>query len=58
MEQKITIRNEEKSDWTTVEDISQGKPFYNLYVPGCAEHYLVHIMRGNMKISLKNWILF
>lgn len=21
--------------------------FYNLYVPGCAEHYLVHIMRGH-----------
>ncbi len=44
MEQKITIRNEEKSDWTTVEYITR-QAFYNLYVPGCAEHYLVHIMR-------------
>ena len=44
MEQKITIRNEEKSDWTTVEYITM-QAFYNLYVPGCAEHYLVHIMR-------------
>lgn len=44
MEQKITIRNEEKSDWTTVESITR-QAFYNLYVPGCVEHYLVHIMR-------------
>lgn len=46
MEQKIIIRNEEKSDWTTVENITR-QAFYNLYVPGCAEHYLVHIMRSH-----------
>ncbi len=44
MEQKLIIRNERKSDWETVETITR-KAFYNLYVPGCAEHYLVHIMR-------------
>lgn len=44
MEQKVIIRKEEKRDWTTVENITR-QAFYNLYVPGCAEHYLVHIMR-------------
>ncbi len=46
MEQKIIIRNEEKRDWTIVEDITR-KAFYNLYVQGCVEHYLVHIMRNH-----------
>lgn len=44
MEQKIHIRNERKNDWETVERITRNA-FYNLYVPGCVEHYLVHIMR-------------
>lgn len=44
MKQKIVIRNEEKRDWETVERITR-EAFYNIYVPGCVEHYLVHIMR-------------
>ena len=40
----IKIRNEEKSDYEKVEEITR-KAFYNIYVPGCNEHYLVHIMR-------------
>lgn len=46
MEQKIIIRREEKRDWETVEAITR-QAFYNIYVPGCVEHYLVHIMRGH-----------
>ena len=42
----ITIRNEEERDYKVVEEITR-KAFYNLYIPGCAEHYLVHIMRGH-----------
>ena len=38
MEQKITIRNEEQKDWAVVEKITR-QAFYNLYVPGCVEHY-------------------
>ncbi len=41
---RIKIRHEEKSDYRTVEEITR-KAFYNLYAPGCVEHYLVHIMR-------------
>ncbi len=42
----ITIRNEKEEDYNIVEGITR-KAFYNLYVPGCVEHYLVHIMRGH-----------
>lgn len=44
MENKIIIRNEEMADYETVERITR-EAFYNLYFPGCGEHYLVHIMR-------------
>lgn len=40
----ITIRNETKNDYEEVEKITR-EAFYNLYIPGCVEHYLVHIMR-------------
>jgi predicted N-acetyltransferase YhbS len=40
----VTIRNEKETDYKRVEEITR-EAFYNLYIPGCAEHYLVHIMR-------------
>ncbi len=40
----LNIRNERESDYKNVEDITR-KAFYNVYVPGCMEHYLVHIIR-------------
>lgn len=42
----LNIRNETKADYQTVEDITR-QAFYNLYVPGCHEHYLVRIMRDH-----------
>lgn len=42
----LTIRNETQADRQIVEDITR-RAFYNLYVPGCGEHYLVHIMRDH-----------
>lgn len=42
----ITIRNEEEKDYKIVEEITR-KAFYNMYIPGCFEHYLVHIMRDH-----------
>ncbi|MCI8483063.1 MAG: N-acetyltransferase [Lachnospiraceae bacterium] len=40
----IKIRNEIEADYKSVEDITR-KSFYNLYMEGCVEHYLVHTMR-------------
>lgn len=42
----LNIRNEKESDYKIVEEITR-KAFYNMYVPGCYEHYLVYIMRGH-----------
>lgn len=44
MKQKFIIRNEKKEDYREVEELTRNA-FWNLYVPGCDEHYLVHIMR-------------
>ena len=40
----MIIRNEEPKDYQAVETLTR-KAFYNIYVPGCSEHYLVRIMR-------------
>ena len=42
----LNIRNEKETDYKLVEDITR-KAFYNMYISGCIEHYLVHIMRGH-----------
>ena len=42
----IRIRREEEKDCRTVEEITR-RAFYNRYVPGCCEHYLVRVMRGH-----------
>lgn len=44
MSENIIIRNETEADYQLVEDITR-KAFYNIYIPGCMEHYLVHVMR-------------
>lgn len=46
MDKMIQIRNEEEKDYQRVEEITR-KAFWNLYVPGCNEHYLVHMMRSH-----------
>lgn len=42
----IKITNEEETDYKRVEEITR-KAFWNLYIPGCNEHYLVHVMRSH-----------
>lgn len=42
----VNIRNEMNSDYQTVEALTR-RAFWNLYAPGCGEHYLVHIMRSH-----------
>ena len=40
----INIRKEEAKDYRRVEELARDS-FWNLYFPGCHEHYLVHRMR-------------
>lgn len=42
----VTIRNEQPQDYAAVETLTRAA-FYNMYIPGCVEHYLVHIMRDH-----------
>ncbi len=43
---KISIRHEVESEYREVEELTR-EAFWNLYVPGCDEHYLVHKMRSH-----------
>lgn len=42
----ITIRNEIENDYRNVEELTR-EAFWNLFVPGCNEHYLAHLMRNH-----------
>lgn len=42
----LNIRNETQADRQAVEDVTR-RAFYNIYAPGCTEHYLVHVMRDH-----------
>lgn len=42
----IVIRYEKEDDYRIVEEVTR-EAFWNLYFPGCNEHYLVHQMRNH-----------
>ena len=42
----LTIRREAAAARQTVEDVTR-RAFYNIYAPGCVEHYLVRTMRDH-----------
>ena len=44
--EQLLIRNEKPDDYAAVENITR-EAFWNLSVPGCNEHYLVHVMRDH-----------
>ena len=41
-----TIRLEEKKDYRAVEDLVR-ESFWNVYRPGCTEHFLIHVLRDD-----------
>ncbi len=42
----INIRLETEDDYSRVEELTR-ESFWNLYAPGCDEHYLCHVLRGH-----------
>ena len=46
MENNYTIRLEEKKDYRTVENLIR-ESFWNVYRPGCSEHYVIHVLRSD-----------
>ena len=41
---ELIIRNETEKDFRPVEELTR-EAFWNLYAPGCVEHYLAHQLR-------------
>ena len=41
-----TIRLEEKKDYRDVENLVR-ESFWNVYRPGCSEHYVIHMLRDD-----------
>ena len=46
MENNLIIRFEEEKDYRAVEELVR-ESFWNVYRPGCLEHYVLHTMRSN-----------
>jgi len=42
----VVIKNENENDYKTVEGVVR-EAFWNLYVPGCNEHFILHNLRNN-----------
>ena len=40
----ICIRLEQKEDYRAVETLIR-ESFWNVYRPGCSEHYVIHVLR-------------
>ena len=43
---EITIRLEKKEDYRAVENLVR-EAFWNVYRPGCSEHYVIHVLRDD-----------
>lgn len=42
----IIVGRENESDYRTVEELTR-EAFWNLYVPGCSEHFILHNLRNS-----------
>lgn len=42
----VIIRNEEKGEYREVENLIR-ESFWNVYRPGCSEHYVIHVLRDD-----------
>lgn len=45
-EKNIIIRPETKDDYRAVENLTR-ESFWNVYCPGCMEHYVLHCYRDD-----------
>ena len=43
----LNIRNEKKEDYRAVENLIR-ESFWNVYRPGCLEHYVIHKLRDDV----------
>ena len=43
---EIVFRFEEKAEYREVENLIR-ESFWNVYRPGCSEHYVIHVLRDD-----------
>ena len=43
---ELKLRTEQPADYRETENVTR-EAFWNLYSPGCCEHYLLHVMRDS-----------
>ena len=46
MNNNYIIRLEKKEDYRTVENLVR-ESFWNVYRPGCSEHFVIHVLRDD-----------
>lgn len=46
MKNSVMIRSEKKEDYRAVEELIR-ESFWNVYRPGCSEHYVIHVLRDD-----------
>ena len=44
---ELKLRTEQPADYRETENVTR-EAFWNLYSPGCCEHYLLHVMREDV----------
>ena len=49
LDDRVLIRNERPEDYQCVEALTRSA-FYNLYIPGCVEHYLVPVSYTHLDV--------
>ena len=55
MKKNITIRLENENDYQNVENLTR-EAFWNVYRPGCMEHYVLHAIGGTRTLC-RSWTL-
>ena len=43
---EFTIRQERDDEYRAVEELVR-EAFWNVYRPGCSEHYVIHVLRND-----------
>ena len=53
----VKLRKEGPEDTRPVECLLR-EAFWNVYVPGCEEHYLAHILRKHRDFASGRWVCY
>ena len=52
---EYTVRLEKESDYRAVENLVR-ESFWNVYRPGCSEHYVIHVLRDDPAFDIMTFL--